>query len=172
MPGRAQPVGRDRIAELPQGLFRGAGRRRHADHLGAEDLAAEAGVLVGLLAAQAVVHVQRLDVVAERLEHVPEAGRVGTAGDERENVATGRDQLPAANLLLDPGPQCCGIDASVLVWRVHDDSVAAGSGCHGFGTIPSPTRAHFPNMLAAGRFYGCRGAASTSAAGPMVRSCR
>ena len=34
------------------------------------------------VAAQAVVHVQRRDGVAELAEHVPEAGRVGAAGDE------------------------------------------------------------------------------------------
>src|SRR5437764_1273515 len=70
-----------------------------------EQLGAEAGVLVRLLAAQLVVHVQRRDAVAQRAEQMPEAGRVGAARDETRHVAAGRDQLVGADEALDPVAQ-------------------------------------------------------------------
>ena len=66
MAGRAQPVGRERVADLAQLVL---GRPAAAvDDLGAERLAAEARVLVRLAPAQAVVDVQRRDAVAELAE--------------------------------------------------------------------------------------------------------
>ena len=65
VPRRAQPVGGDRVAQVAQ-LGLGPARRGRVHDLRAEGLAAEARVLVGLGAAQAVVHVQRGDPVAER----------------------------------------------------------------------------------------------------------
>src|SRR5205823_5136630 len=64
VPGRAQAAGMERVADVAElGLVAAARRRLH--HLGAEALGAPAGVLVGLLAAQPVVDVQRGDAVAE-----------------------------------------------------------------------------------------------------------
>jgi len=71
------------------------------DHLGAEHLGAEAGVLLGVGTAQLVVHVQRRGAVAERPEQMPEAGRVGAARDEAGDLAAGRDQLMLADEALD-----------------------------------------------------------------------
>ena len=59
------------------------------DHLGAEHLGAEAGVLLGVGTAQLVVHVQRRGAVSERPEQMPEAGRVGAARDEAGDPAAG-----------------------------------------------------------------------------------
>ena len=65
MSRRAEPVGRVRVADVAQlGLRLSRGR---VDHLSTEHVAAEAGVDVRLLAAQAVVHVQRRDGVVELL---------------------------------------------------------------------------------------------------------
>ena len=66
------------------------------------------GVLVRLGAAEPVVHMERRDAVAELAERVPEAGRVGPAGDEREHLAAGRNQVVTADLLLDPRTQVAG----------------------------------------------------------------
>ena len=44
------------------------------DHLRAEPLLAEARVLLGLLASEPVVHMERRNAVAEGSERVPEAG--------------------------------------------------------------------------------------------------
>ena len=60
-----------------------------------------AGVRVRLRPAQAVVDVHRRDRVAELAEHVPEAGRVGAAGDEAADLAAGRDQVVLADEPLD-----------------------------------------------------------------------
>jgi hypothetical protein len=49
-----------------------------------------------------VVDVERADVVAELAQGVEEAGRVGAAGDEAEDVAAGRDQAVAADVRFDP----------------------------------------------------------------------
>ena len=64
---------------------------------------AEACVVVGLGAAQAVVRARR-DAV--RAEDVPERGRVGAAGDEAGHVAAGRDQVVPADVLLDARAPC------------------------------------------------------------------
>jgi hypothetical protein len=49
-----------------------------------------------------VVDVERRHLVAERAEKVPEAGRVGPAGNQRHDLTPGRDQLVAADVLLNP----------------------------------------------------------------------
>ena len=82
--------------------------------LGAEPLAAEAGVLFGLGAPQHVVHVQAFDPVPERLERMPEARGVWTARDEAENVAAGRDQVMPADVLLDASPERPGIHSAIV----------------------------------------------------------
>ena len=94
--GGAQPVGCVRVADVAQLGLRL--RRRRVDDLGTEHVATEAGVDVGLLAAQSVVHMQGRDHVAELLKHVPEARRVGPAGDEARDLASGRDQLMPADV--------------------------------------------------------------------------
>ena len=102
--GRAQPVAADRAALVAEcGLGEPAAVELH--DLRAERLGAEARVLLGLGAAQLVVHVQRRDAIAERAEQVPEAGRVGAARDEARDLAAGRDQLVLADEALDPVAQ-------------------------------------------------------------------
>ncbi len=96
VPGRPQTVGGVRVADLAQLGLRLGGRCVH--DLRAEHVAAEAGVDLGLLAAQPVVHVQRGDAIAELGQHVPETGRVGPAGDEARDLASGRDQLMPADV--------------------------------------------------------------------------
>ena len=113
MAGGPQAVARERVAQLAQGVLGRPLRRRGIDDLGAEHLTAEARVGLGLLRAQAVVHVQRRDAVAERAQHVPETGRVGPARDERDDLAARRDQVVPPDVLLDADEQ------------VHGDSVAA-----------------------------------------------
>src|SRR5688572_865113 len=94
------------MAEL--GLGR-AGRRGRDEDLRPEPLDTEARVLLGLLPTQAVVHVQRGDAVAERAEHVPEAGRVGAARDEARHLAAGGDQVVPADVLLDARAERGGV---------------------------------------------------------------
>ena len=104
----AQSVAGEGVAELAERVFGRARGRRSLDDFGAEGLAAEMGVLVRLGAAEPVVHMERRDAVAELAERVPEAGRVGPAGDEREHLAAGRNQVVTADLLLDPRTQVAG----------------------------------------------------------------
>ena len=65
MPRGAEPVGRVGVTDLAQLGLRPSGRG--VNHLRTEHVAAEACIDVGLLPAQAVVHVQRGDGVAELL---------------------------------------------------------------------------------------------------------
>ena len=109
MPRRAQPVGRDGVAQLAQLLL---GRSAaHLHHCGAKDVTAKACVRSRLLAAQPVIDVQRRGAVAELPQRVPEARRVGAARDETGDVAAGRDQLVPADVLLDPGPERLDVHA-------------------------------------------------------------
>ncbi len=85
VPGCPQPVGRERVADLAPVVLRLPAAA--VDDLGAEHVAAERGVLVGLLPAKAMVHVERGDLVAELSQHVPEAGGVGSARDEASHAA-------------------------------------------------------------------------------------
>ena len=52
-----------------------------------------------------MVDVERADLVAERAQNVPEAGRVGAAGDEAGDLAARRDQLVPADVGLDSLPK-------------------------------------------------------------------
>src|SRR5207245_1376669 len=90
--GRAEPVGRERVANVAQLSLVCATRRRLYD-LGAELLRTEACVLVGLDSAESMVDMERRDAVAERRQNVPEARRVGTARNKTGDLAPGRDQL-------------------------------------------------------------------------------
>src|SRR5205823_2760280 len=67
-----------------------------------EVLRAEARVLVGLLAAQAVVDVERGDAVPELAQGVEQAGRVGASRDETGHVGTRLDQPVRTDVTLDP----------------------------------------------------------------------
>src|SRR5439155_10996533 len=87
--GGAQAVAGEGVPELAEGLLGRACGWLSLDDLGAEAFAAEAGVLVGLGAAEPMVDVQGGHAVAELAEGVPEAGRVGAAGDEREHLGAG-----------------------------------------------------------------------------------
>ena len=71
------------------------------DDLGSHQHLAVARVRVGGAAAHAVMHVDGADAVAELAERVPEAGRVGTAGDEAGDLAAGRDQVMRGDEPLD-----------------------------------------------------------------------
>ncbi len=113
MPGRAQAVRGEGVAKLPKLGF-GLGLPRGMDDLRAQDFAAEARVLLGLLAPQLVVHVQGRDVVAQCPERVPEAGRVGAAGDEAVDGAAGRDQVVPADVLFDPRAERSGVHGAIV----------------------------------------------------------
>ena len=93
---RSRPTGRSACSRSSASL---APARVDPDDLGAELLGAEARVLVGLVAAQAVFDVQRRDAVAELAQRVQEAGRVGAARDEAEHLAARLDQLVPADVL-------------------------------------------------------------------------
>ena len=67
------------------------------DDLRTEQPGAEARVVVGFRAAQAVVHVQRRDAVTVRTQDMPSAGRVRTARDENGDVTARRDQIALAD---------------------------------------------------------------------------
>ena len=126
--GRAEAVPGEGVAQVAERLFGGACGRGRFDDLCSQLLAAEARVLLRLGAPELVVHVERVDSVAERAQHMPEAGRVRAAGDEREHLAAGRDQLVAADVLLD----LCAEE--VRVDGIHADSVAGER--HAFVTVP------------------------------------
>jgi hypothetical protein len=123
--GRAKTVRRERVAEVAERVLGRAPLRARVDDVRAEPLAAEAGVLVGLGPAQVVVHVERVDAVPERAEHVPERRRVGTAGDERDDLPAGRDQLVSADVLLDARVNVLGHANSVATARSHASVTAA-----------------------------------------------
>jgi hypothetical protein len=89
------------VAEVAELGLGGAGSVR-LDDLGAEHLRAEAGVFFRLLPAQRVVHVDGGNGVAELAERMPEAARVGAAGDEARHLAAGRDQVVLTDEALDP----------------------------------------------------------------------
>ena len=108
--GRAQAVAGEGVAHLAQGVFGRPRGRRCLDDLGAEHFAAVASVLLGLGPAETVVDVQGGDAVPELAQRVPEAGRVGAAGDECRHVAAGRNQLVPADVLLDPRSQRLRVD--------------------------------------------------------------
>src|SRR5207253_3239727 len=78
------------------------------NHLGPELLGAEPRILLGFGAPQAVVHVQRRDPVAELAQDVPEAGRIGPAGDQAGHLTPALNQLPAADEVLD------------ALWQLHE----------------------------------------------------
>src|SRR5581483_1832153 len=101
--GRAEAVARVRVPDVTELGLRHA--RPGRDDLGAERLGAEARVLLGLVAAQSVVHVQRGDAVADRTQGVPEARRIRTARDETEHVAAGWDQLMRSDERFDPAKE-------------------------------------------------------------------
>ena len=97
VPCRAQPVAADRAPLLAQSRF-GKTAAVELHHLRAEQVGAEPGVLVGLRSAELVVHVQRRDPVAERVEDVPEAGRVGAARDQTGDLAAGRESSSCSRM--------------------------------------------------------------------------
>ena len=103
MARRAQPVGRERVADLPE-LVLGLSTASIGD-LRSEHVAAERRVRVRLGPAEAVGDVERRDLVPELPQGVPEARRVGTAGDQTGHLAAGRDQLVPADVRLDSLPK-------------------------------------------------------------------
>ncbi len=113
MAGRAQAVAPDRVALLPQlGLAQAAAVELH--DLRAECLRAEARVALRGGPAQQVVDVERRDAVAERAEHVPQARRVRSAGDEAADAAARLDQGVPADVLLDPFAQRLGVHEAIV----------------------------------------------------------
>ncbi len=100
----AEPVGGDGVALLAErGLAQPAAVE--LDDGRAKGVTAERSVGLRLLAPQPMVHVHGGDAVAERSERVPEAGRVGAAGDETADLSAGLDQAVPADVLLDPHPE-------------------------------------------------------------------
>jgi hypothetical protein len=73
--------------------------------LGAEALGAPARVLVRFGAAQAVVDVQRGDVEPELAQRVEETGRICTARNEAQDVATRLDQVVPVDVRFDPAQE-------------------------------------------------------------------
>src|SRR5437763_459271 len=93
--GGSEPVAGDGPPLVAKGSFREFAAVEFHD-LRAERLSAEARILLGVDATQLVVHVERRDAIAERVEHVPQAGRVGAARDEARRLGAGRDALMLA----------------------------------------------------------------------------
>jgi hypothetical protein len=92
--GRSEPV--------PQLAQRGLGRSlRGMDDLGAEGDGAVVGVGVRLRAAETVVDMNGPDGVPELSQHVPEAGRVGSARDEARHLASFGDEALRPDVRLD-----------------------------------------------------------------------
>ena len=65
-----------------------------------------------------MVDVEGRGRVAELPEDVQEAGRVGAAGDQAQDVAPRRDQVVAADVALDVGAESFGIDCTWALWRL------------------------------------------------------
>jgi hypothetical protein len=99
--GRAEALGRDGVAKLAELLLCGGTLRRRLDDLGAEALATEPGVLLGLRAAELMVYVESVYAVAEGSKCMPQAGRVGAPRDQAEHFAAGSDEVVPADVLLD-----------------------------------------------------------------------
>jgi hypothetical protein len=70
--------------------------------LGAEALGAPARIRVRLRAAQAVVDVQRGDVEPELAQRMKEAGRVGAARNQAQDLTTRLNQVVPADVRFDP----------------------------------------------------------------------
>ena len=118
MAGRAQAIGGDGVAKLAQlGLGPRATRRRF-DYLRAEALAAEAGVLFGLLAAELMVDVESVYAVAEGPKCMPEAGRVRPTRDQAQDVAPRGDEIVPADVLLDPSTKSSAIHGEIVGARL------------------------------------------------------
>src|SRR5262249_9074206 len=126
--GRAQTVARERVPLLAE-LGLGASRAVEVDHVGAEDVAAEARVRLRLLAAQPVVDVQRADAIAEQSQHVPQAGRVRPGGDEAADLAARLDQAVPANVLFDPRTQCRRVHRAMVAETAPARAVTLPSRC-------------------------------------------
>ena len=113
MTRRSQLVPRDRVPLLTQrGLAQPSPVELH--DLRAEHLAADAGVLVGVGAAQLVIDVDGSDPVAKLPERVPETGRIGAARDEAANPTARRDEPVPADVLLDPRTQRRRVHAAIV----------------------------------------------------------
>ena len=112
--GRAQPVGRERVARSRKlGLGRPAARRSTTS--APSTLAAEARVLVGLLAAQAVVHVERRDAVAE-LARARARGRSSRRRPRRGRATSPPGAISSwrADVLLDRRAKVGGVHRALL----------------------------------------------------------
>ena len=92
VPGRSQRPRGHRIAEVAQLGFGATSSGRRLDDLGSQARRRN-GVGLGLLAAKPVVHVERRCAIAQLAQCVPEAGRVGAAGDEADDLTARRDQI-------------------------------------------------------------------------------
>src|SRR3712207_337011 len=102
MAGRPEPIGREGVADAAEPVL-GRARGAAVDDLRAKDVSAEARVLLGLLAPEPMVHVEGRGRVAELPGDVEQAGRIGAAGDEADDLAAARDQVVAADVPLDAG---------------------------------------------------------------------
>src|SRR5262249_38928344 len=101
VPGGAEALGGLRVADRAQ-LRLARAARVELDDLRAELAFAETRIVVGLASAQPVVDVQGRDLVAELAERVQEAGRVGAARHEAQDLAARRDPSGRADVRSDP----------------------------------------------------------------------
>ena len=106
-----------RVANVAQcGLGRAARGCLH--DLCSEALRAPVCIRIGLGTAQAVVHVESGDAVAQLSKGVVEAGRVGAAGNQAQHLAPRLDQVVPAHVALDPREQLqAGIRARLRLRR-------------------------------------------------------
>ncbi len=114
MTGRPQASSRERVSEVAELLLGAAVRRRRLHDFGAEALAAEARVLLGVLAAEPMVDVERAGAVAEGPKRMPEARGVRATGDQADNVPARRNEVVPADVLFHPSAKRSGVHEPIL----------------------------------------------------------
>ena len=114
---RAQSAWGEGVAQVAELSLGASVDRRSLEDFRAEQLAAEAGIVLGLGSAELMVDVERAYAVAEGPKRMPEAGRVRTSGDEAHDLPVRRDEVVPADVLFDPRPQRSGFH-ELIVGRV------------------------------------------------------
>src|SRR5207237_8398060 len=101
LPRLAESRGREGVSDLSHLVLGLALAPAAVYDLSAAHVAAEARVLLGLAAPEAVVHVQRRHAVAELPQRVPEAGGVRPSRDEADDLAALGNELALPDVALD-----------------------------------------------------------------------